>query len=62
MAAPTIDAPARTFAPIQQVIGREVHGERAAVKLECGHVTDLEALHLVVATSCPACRPIEVIR
>ncbi len=60
MAAPTIAAPVRTFAPIQQVIGREVRGERAAVKLECGHVTDIEALHLVVATSCAVCPPIEV--
>lgn len=50
----------RTFQPIQRVVAVEVHGARAAAKLECGHVADAPAKALAVR--CSACHPIEVLR
>lgn len=52
--------PVRTFPPTQRIIGREMHGACAAVKLECGHVADVPAYAL--AARCSSCRPIEVLR
>jgi hypothetical protein len=54
--------PVRTFAPIQNVVGREPHGDRVAAKLECGHVIDVAATDTLIAHSCTACKPVEVRR
>jgi hypothetical protein len=55
-----LEPPMRTFAPTRRIIGRELHGDLAAVKLECGHVLAVAAT--AIAARCAACRPIEVLR
>lgn len=60
VAAAPAPAGARTFRPTQRIIGRELVGDRAAAKLECGHVAD--APTDAISVRCTACRPIEVLR
>jgi hypothetical protein len=54
--------PVRTFQPTQRIVGREIHGERAAVALECGHVADVPAGEALLCLNCQTCKPIEVLR
>jgi hypothetical protein len=54
--------PVRTFQPTQRIVGREIHGDRAAVELECGHVADVPVAEALVCLNCRTCKPIGVLR
>lgn len=60
----TLAPPApRAFQPTQRIVGREIHGARTVVDLECGHHADVPAAEGAMPSArCSRCEPIEVPR